>query len=268
MSPAPSHSAPKPLRWRRAGRRDHGKSVMADISDATEVMPIFAKFHRGALSILAAHSSVPITTVHEGINLCKSSLSNKVRNQVLKIDNAYKLARHITGIYADALLTDLNCELVQHAEQFVPGSGPLNPAVGLEYMRACFEDKLASLQAQVDALRTGFDLIPQAKSGSIDAGVSKDDVAQQTRSAYIENGSFLQGNPANTLGHGVCGNLAVRGGVDEEGVAPSDIKLVISQVQCSRVKAVQALRANNNDIVRAIMELSDLPAVEEAAPTG
>uniref|UniRef100_A0A7S2PFN8 NAC-A/B domain-containing protein n=1 Tax=Zooxanthella nutricula TaxID=1333877 RepID=A0A7S2PFN8_9DINO len=46
------------------------------------------------------------------------------------------------------------------------------------------------------------------------------------------------------------------GEVDEAGVEPKDIDLVISQVQCSRAKAVKALKANNNDIVEAIMALS------------
>mmetsp|Transcript_67105 Transcript_67105/g.194257 ORF Transcript_67105/g.194257 Transcript_67105/m.194257 type:complete len:136 (-) Transcript_67105:71-478(-) len=44
--------------------------------------------------------------------------------------------------------------------------------------------------------------------------------------------------------------------VDETGVEPKDIDLVMSQVQCSRAKAVKALKANNNDIVEAIMTLS------------
>merc|ERR1711879_15193 len=46
------------------------------------------------------------------------------------------------------------------------------------------------------------------------------------------------------------------GEVDEAGIEPKDIELVISQVQCSRAKAVAALKANNNDIVEAIMHLS------------
>jgi len=49
---------------------------------------------------------------------------------------------------------------------------------------------------------------------------------------------------------------ADEGEVDEEGIEPKDIDLVMSQVQCSRSKAVSALRANNNDIVEAIMQLS------------
>merc|ERR1712039_1070674 len=46
------------------------------------------------------------------------------------------------------------------------------------------------------------------------------------------------------------------GEVDEEGVAPNDIELVMTQVNCTRAKAVKALKANNNDIVEAIMNLS------------
>jgi len=46
------------------------------------------------------------------------------------------------------------------------------------------------------------------------------------------------------------------GEVDEEGIEPKDIELVMSQVQCTRAKAVSALKANNNDIVEAIMHLS------------
>mmetsp|Transcript_57007 Transcript_57007/g.92309 ORF Transcript_57007/g.92309 Transcript_57007/m.92309 type:complete len:182 (-) Transcript_57007:94-639(-) len=46
------------------------------------------------------------------------------------------------------------------------------------------------------------------------------------------------------------------GEVDETGVEAKDIDLVMSQVQCTRGKAVAALKANNNDIVEAIMQLS------------
>ncbi|KAF9189556.1 E1 ubiquitin-activating protein uba2 [Haplosporangium sp. Z 767] len=41
--------------------------------------------------------------------------------------------------------------------------------------------------------------------------------------------------------------------VDAEGVSEGDIDLVIAQANCSRAKAVKALKANNNDIVNAIM---------------
>ncbi|EEQ97283.1 nascent polypeptide associated complex alpha chain with an NAC domain, putative [Perkinsus marinus ATCC 50983] len=44
--------------------------------------------------------------------------------------------------------------------------------------------------------------------------------------------------------------------VDESGVEAKDVDLVMSQVNCSRSKAVKALKDANNDIVEAIMQLS------------
>eukprot|EP00937_MAST-01D_sp_MAST-1D-sp2_P002961 g2961.t1 len=44
--------------------------------------------------------------------------------------------------------------------------------------------------------------------------------------------------------------------VDESGVEPKDIELVMSQAAVSRAKAVKALKSNDGDIVNAIMELT------------
>ncbi|XP_022013602.1 nascent polypeptide-associated complex subunit alpha-like protein 4 isoform X1 [Helianthus annuus] len=44
--------------------------------------------------------------------------------------------------------------------------------------------------------------------------------------------------------------------VDETGVEPRDIDLVMTQASVSRPKAVKALKAHNGDIVSAIMELT------------
>lgn len=44
--------------------------------------------------------------------------------------------------------------------------------------------------------------------------------------------------------------------VDEAGVDPKDIQLVMSQSNVTRTKAVKALKNNDNDIVNAIMELT------------
>ncbi len=44
--------------------------------------------------------------------------------------------------------------------------------------------------------------------------------------------------------------------VDETGVEAKDIELVMGQAGCSRGAAVKALKANDNDIVNAIMELT------------
>ncbi|KAL2871377.1 nascent polypeptide-associated complex subunit alpha [Aspergillus lucknowensis] len=44
--------------------------------------------------------------------------------------------------------------------------------------------------------------------------------------------------------------------VDESGLEPKDIELVMAQASVSRKKAVKALRENDNDIVNSIMALS------------
>eukprot|EP00547_Thalassionema_nitzschioides_P002905 CAMPEP_0194199198 /NCGR_PEP_ID=MMETSP0156-20130528/300_1 /TAXON_ID=33649 /ORGANISM="Thalassionema nitzschioides, Strain L26-B" /LENGTH=200 /DNA_ID=CAMNT_0038924055 /DNA_START=65 /DNA_END=667 /DNA_ORIENTATION=+ len=44
--------------------------------------------------------------------------------------------------------------------------------------------------------------------------------------------------------------------VDETGVEPKDIELVMSQAGCSRAKAVKALKDNDNDLVNSIMSLT------------
>lgn len=44
--------------------------------------------------------------------------------------------------------------------------------------------------------------------------------------------------------------------VDESGVSPKDIDLVVSQAGCTRAEAVKALKNNPDDIVNAIMELT------------
>ena len=43
--------------------------------------------------------------------------------------------------------------------------------------------------------------------------------------------------------------------VDEEGLEPKDIELVMAQASVSRAKAVKALKNNNSDIVNSIMEV-------------
>ena len=46
------------------------------------------------------------------------------------------------------------------------------------------------------------------------------------------------------------------GDLDESGLEPKDVELVMSQASCSRSKAVKTLRANGGKIVSAIMELT------------
>merc|ERR1711879_76933 len=44
--------------------------------------------------------------------------------------------------------------------------------------------------------------------------------------------------------------------VDTTGVDAKDIELVMNQASCSKAKAVEALKNNDNDIVNAIMEVT------------
>lgn len=80
----------------------------------------------------------------------------------------------------------------------------------------------------------------------------------------VDMEGLMSGLKAAGLGGG--GGTGVGGGnVDEVeevdtsdlgGVTEDDINLVMKQVNCSRAKAVAALKANNSDIVEAIMQLS------------
>ncbi|KIK94306.1 hypothetical protein PAXRUDRAFT_828129 [Paxillus rubicundulus Ve08.2h10] len=47
------------------------------------------------------------------------------------------------------------------------------------------------------------------------------------------------------------------GPVDESGVDPKDIELVMAQVNCSRAKAVRVLRESGGDLINAIMAASE-----------
>ena len=45
--------------------------------------------------------------------------------------------------------------------------------------------------------------------------------------------------------------------VDETGMEPKDIEMVMSQVGCSRAKAAKALRENGGDLVNSILSLTN-----------
>mmetsp|Transcript_12154 Transcript_12154/g.13830 ORF Transcript_12154/g.13830 Transcript_12154/m.13830 type:complete len:135 (+) Transcript_12154:44-448(+) len=60
--------------------------------------------------------------------------------------------------------------------------------------------------------------------------------------------------PALTEDTGAAGGEG--GDVDETGVSPKDIEIVMAQSNCTRAEAVEALKKNSGDIVNAIMELT------------
>lgn len=66
------------------------------------------------------------------------------------------------------------------------------------------------------------------------------------------------GMPDLVAGDAAAGAAAAGGGdaVDESGVEPKDIELVMSQAGCSRSAAVKALKENDGDLVNSIMSLT------------
>ena len=77
------------------------------------------------------------------------------------------------------------------------------------------------------------------------------DVAPAARRALHHRPQYGGG-----AGGGGGGGGADDGDADETGVEAKDIELVMSQASCTRPKAVAALKANDGDIVNAIMELT------------
>merc|ERR1711957_39555 len=80
--------------------------------------------------------------------------------------------------------------------------------------------------------------------------------AQAQAQAAQQFASAPTGDDAKKINDSASKIEEVDDDVDESGIEPKDLELVMSQVQCTRSKAVAALRANNNDIVEAITHLS------------
>ena len=78
--------------------------------------------------------------------------------------------------------------------------------------------------------------------------------AEQFRTPDAAKAPAVAAAPA--AGGGGGGGGADDGDADETGVEAKDIELVMSQASCTRPKAVAALKANDGDIVNAIMELT------------
>jgi nascent polypeptide-associated complex subunit alpha len=84
-----------------------------------------------------------------------------------------------------------------------------------------------------------------AKQAAMNAQQAAQNVAQTSQPVYDRNvASSDSAAPASEEA------------VDESGIDPKDITLVVDQAHCSRAQAVAALRNNNNDLVNAIMELT------------
>lgn len=86
-----------------------------------------------------------------------------------------------------------------------------------------------------------------------------EDLNNQAHSAAAQR--FTQGAPFVFNGADAAARpdprLDLGADEDIQGVDAKDVDLIASQVGCSRAKAIAALKANNNDIVEAIMHLTE-----------
>lgn len=81
-----------------------------------------------------------------------------------------------------------------------------------------------------------------------------EDLSAQAQSAAAEH--FKAPEMGGSASRSAANEEEDAGPVDESGVEPKDIELVVTQAGVSRSKAVAALKSNNGDIVSAIMELT------------
>mmetsp|Transcript_130502 Transcript_130502/g.184087 ORF Transcript_130502/g.184087 Transcript_130502/m.184087 type:complete len:199 (-) Transcript_130502:124-720(-) len=80
--------------------------------------------------------------------------------------------------------------------------------------------------------------------------------AQANAAQQFTQGPSIGAKEMEAASQGAVIEEVDEGEVDDSGVEAKDVDLVMQQVSCSRAKAVAALKANNNDIVEAIMQLS------------
>jgi nascent polypeptide-associated complex subunit alpha len=81
-----------------------------------------------------------------------------------------------------------------------------------------------------------------------------DDLTQQNQQQAAQQ--YQQAPPAATSAPKQVASAGSDEVVDETGVDPKDIDLVLGQAGCTRGQAVVALNNNDQDIVNAIMELT------------
>mmetsp|Transcript_22223 Transcript_22223/g.37650 ORF Transcript_22223/g.37650 Transcript_22223/m.37650 type:complete len:183 (+) Transcript_22223:63-611(+) len=81
-----------------------------------------------------------------------------------------------------------------------------------------------------------------------------EDLSKQNQQQAAQQ--YNQAPPAATQPKPVATTSTDDSNVDETGIDPKDIELVVGQAGCTRGQAVVALKNNDNDIVNAIMELT------------
>lgn len=105
-------------------------------------------------------------------------------------------------------------------------------------------------EAKVDDLNARIAEAQAAQQSAVpnaNAAAPEDDKSPEAITADLEKASL---NPPKAEEEPEDGE------VNEEGLDPQDINIIVEQTQVSRAKAAAALRRNKNDMVNAIMELS------------
>ena len=96
----------------------------------------------------------------------------------------------------------------------------------------------------------------EAKIEDLNAQASASAAEQFRMQEALSNIAEARGSKAAATAIAAETEPEEEGEVDESGVEPKDIELVMTQAGVSRAKAVKALKAADGDIVSAIMELT------------
>lgn len=73
---------------------------------------VLADFSAAALKMMSSASGRRITTLREGLRICRPCLSKNTANKAVKLGFAYAVARHLTREYVSEVLAQLDRDLV------------------------------------------------------------------------------------------------------------------------------------------------------------
>lgn len=104
-------------------------------------------------------------------------------------------------------------------------------------------------EAKIDDLNAMNRMMQMQGGGARDPAAMK--AQMEAMKAQMEAMSGGEESVATTVGAGSAAE-----GKSGDGPKESDIELVVSQGNCTREKAIEALKKTNNDIVEAIMQVS------------
>lgn len=128
----------------------------------------------------------------------------------------------------------------------------MKPYPGVKRVTVKKNKDILFIIAQPDVLKS-----PTADTFVIFGEAKVEDLSQQAAAqAARQFSASNEGAAEPALAAGAADEADAGGDVDETGVSPKDIDLVMAQSECTRAEAVESLKKNNGDIVNAIMELT------------